>query len=1423
MRSELTHPRDDSNGEEVEELIARYLDELNSGKSLDPRQVLADHPGLGHEVLESLQDFVALRSGPEELRELGALGDYVLRRRIGRGGMGIVYEAWQTSLDRRVALKVLPAGIAADDKTFHRFVREAKMAAKLSHPNVVGVYGMGVEASTPYIAMEYVEGETLAEVLSRLRDAPSGAAAPFGATMEELAFYSLVAKAFADATDGLQHAHSKRIVHRDIKPSNLILDGGSDQGGSFHILQRRLRILDFGLARLEGQESITQSGELLGTPLYMSPEQARRRKIAVDHRTDVYSLGATLYEMLTLRPPFQGKDHEDTLSQIIEREPVEPSKLNPRVPGDLETIVLKCLRKEPADRYGTAEALGQDLRRFVRGDAIEARPQGALARAAARLRRHRWKLALAAAFLAAGLAFGWAAQRWRAAERAYEAAAYGPAMSAAVERLDVGRFSLEAHAGRSRGLGLFASGGLLTPLQPEDFRSLLGDEAERSVREAARDLADLAASVPGGRDARYQLARALKLLGDPEGARQAVRRALETDPGFTPASALEAEIDGRPFAPPAERSSENASRPDDDWKGPWLTARASGGRRPRPAERLEAHDRLAAFARRKGEPYIGFSLEVFLGRGAARLGAEDFEGAEEDFAVARHLAPGSLEPHLLLAKTYFLAGRPEEARRTLDRLYADRGEEASAALWIAAVCIATREHRDSLAWIERLGEGALKDRLRAVALANLERWSDAREAAERAVECVPEDLRANALLVWALTHELRSREGEEGEVADATAVRLLEASERAVERAPEHGQLRFLRNVALVTVRRHLTRLATLERRLSMNARKASHQDLHGLQDIVSPALLAMVLAAGVPLGAREVFDDFAADPNPWDGDPVAWQAGPCCPADIIPGGCEGIEGLAVKQGTPEYGATLGTVDTFSGNVRVHARISNCGSRGLWALLLHFDLFQITGYTAGVRYGGGQWPLYITKWINGVLIEEHSVPAGLAFSEGVYELELASLGDTLELRGWPQGSDRPAVPQVAWRDPQPLRTGSAGFVRGLFDRGVISSIRITELAPYFRRGDANVDGVVDVSDALHVARGEVFTCMDAADADDGGNAERGDAGDASAVLDHLFRGGSLPPPGADVPGPDPTEDALGCDAYAPSAPAKLADVRLELTGFPAEVEGRPGETIALDGFAAITVSSNTTSQGPVGWSFGITGQNASVRIGDVNAAATDGAAIFQGGFAFPDDGSGGAAVCGVSAGAVSAMADLSGEGAALPAEGTFTVAPVQVEIPVPDEAGTVVLRFAASCRGAGSPVRNPVRNTVSFDAEPGGSHRIVSQAPALVSWTIAVRIRPAGGRQLPGDANQDGKLDLSDAVWLLGHLFLGTFAALPCEGGTASSPGPGELALLDSNGDGRIDLSDAVRVLGFLFGGSAPPALGAECIPIPGCPERCGQ
>ena len=328
-------------------------------------------------LLEDLEAFVGFSLEEEGKEPLGTLGDYTLRRQIGRGGMGVVYEAWEGSMDRVVALKVLPVGIAADTKACTRFMREAQTAGKLNHPNVVGVYSTGVKEGTPWYSMEYVEGETLAQIFSKLKGTDAETETPFG-PKDQGDYFIRLARAFADVTDGLQHAHSKGVVHRDVKPSNLILDS-----------EGKLRILDFGLARLEGQESLTLSGDFVGTPLYTSPEQARRKKVPIDHRTDIYSLGATMYEALTGRPPLRGKDHADTLSQILEREPAAPRTLNPQAPRDLETIVSQCLRKDPRNRYGTAEALGQDLRRFGRGDPVEARAQSTVKLALRRAWRHR--------------------------------------------------------------------------------------------------------------------------------------------------------------------------------------------------------------------------------------------------------------------------------------------------------------------------------------------------------------------------------------------------------------------------------------------------------------------------------------------------------------------------------------------------------------------------------------------------------------------------------------------------------------------------------------------------------------------------------------------------------------------------------------------------------------------------------------------------------------------------------------------------------------------------------------------------------------------------------------------------------------------------------------------------------------------------
>src|SRR5262245_5603747 len=263
------------------------------------------------------------------------LGDFEIGREVGRGGMGVVYEARQVSLNRRVALKVLSGGLGLTPKTVQRFRREAEAAAKLHHTNIVPVYATGEENGTHFYAMELIEGPSLDAVIRQMRQArqanpptapPStpdelGATGPYidnsapsasGAaalTSSSLSsdghYFDTVAKMIADVADALEYAHQQGVIHRDIKPSNVLV---SPDG--------RLSINDFGLARMLEHPGMTMTGEFVGTPAYMSPEQITAGRVPIDHRTDMYSLGATLYELLTLQPPFAGKGRDQLLAQV---------------------------------------------------------------------------------------------------------------------------------------------------------------------------------------------------------------------------------------------------------------------------------------------------------------------------------------------------------------------------------------------------------------------------------------------------------------------------------------------------------------------------------------------------------------------------------------------------------------------------------------------------------------------------------------------------------------------------------------------------------------------------------------------------------------------------------------------------------------------------------------------------------------------------------------------------------------------------------------------------------------------------------------------------------------------------------------------------------------------------------------------------
>jgi eukaryotic-like serine/threonine-protein kinase len=280
-------------------------------------------------------------------------GDYELLDEIARGGMGVVYKARQISLNRLVALKMVLAGPLAGNEAMKRFYLEAEAAAKLQHPNIVAIHEVGRHDGLPYFSMDYIEGSNL-ESMVREHPLPPQQAAHYVRTIAETIHY----------------AHQCGILHRDLKPSNVIIDR-----------QDQPRITDFGLVKwLAGDSNLTATDQVLGTPTFMPPEQAAAKHSLIGPPSDVYSMGAILYDLLTGRPPFRSATTMDTLRQVLEDEPAAPRLLNPEVPRDLETICLKCLQKEPHRRYATAALLAEDLQRFLSGKPIAARPIGRLER-----------------------------------------------------------------------------------------------------------------------------------------------------------------------------------------------------------------------------------------------------------------------------------------------------------------------------------------------------------------------------------------------------------------------------------------------------------------------------------------------------------------------------------------------------------------------------------------------------------------------------------------------------------------------------------------------------------------------------------------------------------------------------------------------------------------------------------------------------------------------------------------------------------------------------------------------------------------------------------------------------------------------------------------------------------------------------------
>jgi len=724
--------------------IGEYFERLAAGEALTPEDFAEQHPEFGAALRDALADQVALHMAFGSLADEShaaatampeRVGDYRLLREVGRGGMGVVYEAEQISLRRRVALKVLTVGIGQSPFAVRRFEREARAAARLHHTNIVPIYDMGHFAGQWYYAMELVEGRSLGELVGDLQQdvratgseslarlTPEGEALQTGGPVQP--YYARLAHVFAGVAEALHLAHHEGVIHRDIKPNNLLLDKDGV-----------LKIVDFGLAfqDRDGAPGLTKTGDILGTPAYMSPEQASVQSTQIDHRTDVYSLGATLYEVLTLQPPFKADSLPEYFTAISSQDPTLPRRRNPRIPRDLETIVCKAMEKDRDRRYPDAGELAEDLRRFAEGRMIAANRIGPLGRSWRKVQRHRVRSTLTAAVILL--------------------ATLGVFLGLRMAREAGSRAELEYERVMARAYAEFAH--LPERIASHEYEELFGDPGAnvRLLLDRAHELAPgepdppwLRGLLPGAPlDAAVADLDRAKARGLPDGAWRvstAVLRAREShDPDARRAPA--------PAAEPSARGPREA----------YAAAELALLRGDHRAARRLLEDAVGSL-----DPEDGLRAVAIRRRGRLRMQTRDYAGALADFQALTGLAKDDYVLEVAIAALWRRMGRSEEAGARFKAILARAVRSGdTTACWILCNSLQASNFDDWLTEASQACAAAHPNvpslvRMQVVALFQSDRGVEALALAEDLATRFPEDAQAMTALGQALFHVKRDQD-----------------------------------------------------------------------------------------------------------------------------------------------------------------------------------------------------------------------------------------------------------------------------------------------------------------------------------------------------------------------------------------------------------------------------------------------------------------------------------------------------------------------------------------------------------------------------------------------------------------------------------------------------------------------------------------